>query len=83
MPVSPVASARGKVRALSRHHGPDHPITQYARRDLVAVKACDYLQEVVDSAPPLTPEQIAELQAILNSAHTEVLDATGLCAAGE
>lgn len=73
--VKDTVSKAARVRALSRHHGPDAEVTREARRDLVAANARDYLQKVVDSFPPPTPDQLDELRLIL--------DATGLENAGE
>lgn len=48
------------------------------RRDLRALRAEEYVQRIVDEAPPLTAEQVSRLRAILSTAHDEVLDASDL-----
>jgi hypothetical protein len=53
------------------------------RQEYKASRAGEYLRKVVDDAPPLTPGQIAELQAILSTAGEPDLDASGLLNAGE
>lgn len=56
---------RGKLAAVTRHHGPDHPAVTEARRDLRAARAEEYIRKLVDEAPPLTAEQRAALAALL------------------
>ena len=53
------------------------------RQEYKASRCAEYLQKVVDSFPPLTPGQIAELQAILSTAGEPDLNATELLDAGE
>jgi len=56
---------------------------QRLRQEYKASRAGEYLRKVIDDFPPLTPGQIAELQAILSTAGEPDLDASGLLDAGE
>jgi len=70
MPAS-VPSAHGRVAILTRHHGPDDPVTLDAKRDLEAVKLEEYIRRVVDQAPSLTADQRDRLAALLRpTGHT-------------
>jgi hypothetical protein len=60
-----VLRARGKRNALTRHRGPEDPATLEAERDLRAVTLEEHIRRVVDEAPPLTPEQLSKLSALL------------------
>ena len=60
-----VVSARQKHNVLVRHHGADDPATVEARRELKAVSAEEYIKQLVDDAPPLTPEQRDRLATLL------------------
>lgn len=56
MPTSPMSpharperqAARSKLASLSRHHGPDDPAVQNARRDLHAARAKALLAAALD-----------------------------------
>ncbi len=56
---------RAKKAAATRHH-PDKPerIAQLGQ-ELKAAKAADYIQRVVDGAPPLTADQRNQLAVLL------------------
>ncbi len=56
---------RARVAALSRSRTPDDPDFLAAKRDLRAARAEDYIRQLVDSAPPLTPEQRDRLAVLL------------------
>lgn len=58
-------SARGRLGDTSRRHGPDSQNVQDARRDLAAAKIEDYIEKVVDAAPPLTDAQRDRLALLL------------------
>lgn len=55
----------GKLAAVIRHHGPDSYHAHEARRDLRFAQLRVRVVEVVDSAPPLTIDQVKELKALL------------------
>jgi hypothetical protein len=55
---------RNKIGNLTRHR-PDSPELVDARRDLAATKLEDYIQRIVDAAPPLTPSQRDKLYMLL------------------
>jgi hypothetical protein len=56
---------RARVASLTRSRTPDDPDLIAARRNLAAARLEDYVQRVVDAAPPLTPEQRDRIAAIL------------------
>lgn len=56
---------RARVASLSRSRTPDDPVLVAARRDLRAARAEDYIKALVDSAPPLTDEQVSRLTLLL------------------
>jgi hypothetical protein len=59
---------RARVAAVTRHH-PDQPeLDADARRDLKAANAAQYVKDLVDGWPPLTPEQRGRLAALLTGA---------------
>jgi hypothetical protein len=51
--------------ALVRHHGPDDPATLAADRDLRVTALAEHIAEVVNAAPPPTPEQAEQLRSLL------------------
>ena len=58
-----VASTR--LAALVRHRTADDPDVIEAARDLRAAQLDEHVRRVVDSFPPLTPEQRSRLAALL------------------
>ena len=58
-------AARARHNALKRYRDPGDPVVADARRDLRAAKLEDHIREVVDQAPPLTPDQADRLAALL------------------
>lgn len=56
---------RARVASLTRSRTPDDPDLIDARRRLKAERLSDYIQRVVDDAPPLTNEQRTHLAALL------------------
>lgn len=56
----------GKLAARERHYPEDRETADALRRDLRASRAEDYVRELVDAAPPLSPEQRARLAALLS-----------------
>ena len=58
-------AARAVLAANERHHGPDDPRTEDARREVRRLGLREHIQRVVDEAPPLTAEQRSELAALL------------------
>jgi hypothetical protein len=59
------ASKRGRANALRRYRSADDPEVLDAVRDLRLARAEDYIQQLVDQAPPLTPAQRRQLAAVL------------------
>lgn len=70
-------SARARRAINTRHHGAESEVAQLALRDLRAERATDYIQKLVDSAPPLTDEQRSRLVALLSPSAAPVRDLTG------
>jgi hypothetical protein len=64
MPNSLLA-ARAKHAGTVRHHGPDSPQAQNARRELAEAQITTYIERVVAEAPPLTPAQRDRISALL------------------
>lgn len=62
-----VRAAHARVGGLVKNHA-DATEIDAARRDLKAIKAEEYIREVVDQAPPLTAEQVERLRALLGAA---------------
>ena len=56
--------ARARVAAHKRHHPNDHETVELAR-DFKAERLAEYVQRVVDSAPPLTQTQRDKLALLL------------------
>jgi hypothetical protein len=56
---------RARVAAVARHHPDQADLDADARRDLKAANADRYVRDLVDSWPPLTPEQRGRLAALL------------------
>lgn len=67
--ISPaVASARGRIAALSRDRSPNDPELIDARRSLSAANLESYILKTVRTAPPLTSEQRDRIAALLGGA---------------
>jgi hypothetical protein len=58
-------SNRAAVAVNTRHHGPNDARTLAARRELRVARAEAYIKQLVDDAPPLTPEQRDRLALLL------------------
>ncbi|SNR49723.1 hypothetical protein SAMN06265360_107193 [Haloechinothrix alba] len=58
-------SARQRHNILVRHHGADAPETLAARRELEAAKLAEHIDQVVNTAPKLSPEQVERLRGLL------------------
>jgi len=56
---------RARIAALTRSRTPDDPDLVNARRNLKAERLADYIERVVDAAPPLTPAQRDRLALLL------------------
>lgn len=66
MPASgQVRHRRARVAALSRSRLPDDAEFVKAQQELKAVSLTEYVERVVNSAPPLTAEQRDRIAAIL------------------
>ena len=59
--MSDVITARNRHNVLVRHHGADDPRTREAAAELRAAK----IAELVESAPPLSAEQVERLRGLL------------------
>jgi len=60
------ARERARIARCSRQFGPSAPETAAARRDHAAARLEEVIRKVVDSAPPLTPEQVDLLSGLLS-----------------
>lgn len=56
---------RARVASLSRSRPPDDPDLVNARRNLKAERLADYIERVVDAAPPLSSAQRDRLALLL------------------
>ncbi|MDF2563316.1 MAG: hypothetical protein K0R99_4762 [Microbacterium sp.] len=63
-----VASARGRVAALTRSRAEDDPERIDARTNLAVAKLEDYITRVVAAAPPLATSQRNHLAALFGGA---------------
>ena len=61
----PRRSLAGQIAITERWHGPDDPRVGDLRRDLRAQQLEEHIRRVVDEMPPLTPEQLSKLSALL------------------
>lgn len=59
---------RAKVARLSQTHPAGDPEIIEARQRLKAARLEDHVRGVVDAWPPLTPEQLARVSALLQPA---------------
>jgi hypothetical protein len=57
---------RALVAAFSRDRKPDDPELQAARQRLKALRLEDHVKQAVASFPPLTPEQLDRVSAVLH-----------------
>ena len=64
-----VASARGRIAALSRDRSPDDPDLIDARRSLAMANIESYVARVVRDAPPLLPHQRDRIATLLGGGH--------------
>ena len=58
---------RARIAGLSRDRAPDDPELVEARRNLKTERLADYIERVVDAAPPLTGGQRERLVTLLRS----------------
>ena len=65
---------RARVASLTRSRTPDDPDLVEARRNLKAARLEQYIERVVDEAPPLTQAQRDRLAGLLRGG----LDAAGV-----
>lgn len=65
--MDPEARAlRARCAALKRSRPDDDPDLQSARRDFAANRLAAHVQNALDAAPPLTPEQRERIAALLH-----------------
>ena len=67
VPSPEVSHRRAQVAASKRHRGADDPRSIEAVRVLRETMLGEHIQRIVDSAPPLTPEQRSRLAVLLLS----------------
>ncbi|MFD1210981.1 hypothetical protein ACFQ36_02860 [Arthrobacter sp. GCM10027362] len=58
---------RARVAALTRSRRPDDPELVAARQKLKAASLEDHVRDVVENWPPLTPEQLDKIAALLRA----------------
>jgi hypothetical protein len=58
-------TARARLAANQRHHGPNSPQATASRLELREELLADKIRREAESDPPLTPEQRARLAALL------------------
>jgi len=63
--VDPRNRLGGRVRQLTRWHGPDAPQTIEAKQDLAEAQIQAAVAKVLAEAPPLRPEQADRLSVLL------------------
>ena len=61
------SKTRARIAALTRHH-PDDQKTIDLARDFKAERLAEYIERVVDAAPPLTQAQRDNLAILLRGA---------------
>ncbi|EWS99878.1 hypothetical protein N865_19960 [Intrasporangium oryzae NRRL B-24470] len=80
MPIFQSRSRLGNAVKKATRQGVDpatDPDVADARRCLVEDQITDYVKKVVDGAPPLTPDQLARLQALFTTEHSSDGSARG------
>jgi hypothetical protein len=60
-------TARARLSANQRHHGPDSPEVAVSRMELREAKLADAIKREAEADPPLSMEQRARLAALLQS----------------
>jgi hypothetical protein len=60
-------SARARLNANQRHHGPNSPQADASRIDLRAAKLADAIKREAEADPPLSAEVRARLAALLTT----------------
>lgn len=58
---------RARIASLTRSRAADDPELLTARRDLRAERLAEHIERTVAEAPPLTPEQLDQLKALLRA----------------
>lgn len=61
-----VASARGRIAALSRSRNETDPALLEARSALAEAKLISAIERLIASAPPLSPSQALKLRTLLD-----------------
>jgi len=61
-------SASSRVSALSRSRSDNDPVLVEARQNLQVAGLAEHIQEIVDSAPALSAEQLDRLAVLLRGA---------------
>jgi hypothetical protein len=65
-----------KIAANTRHHGYESPVVTDLRGEKAVEDISYYVQRVVESAPPLTKEQLDRIAVILRPTPSRVPDAS-------
>jgi hypothetical protein len=65
-------SIAGVVGAIERHHGGDDPRLPDLRRELRTLSLEEHIKQVVNQAPPLTPEQRDRLAILLHGSSRDL-----------
>lgn len=58
-------NAGAAIGRASQRHGKDHPITGAARTEVRTIRATLAIEDLINSSPPPTPEQIRRLRLLL------------------
>jgi len=56
----------GRIRQLTRWHGPDAPQTIEAKQDLAEAQIEAAIAKILEDSPPLRPEQVYRLGLLLS-----------------
>lgn len=67
MSVQTWQQQRGRIAALSRSRTPEDAELVEARAQFKADRLADHVRRVVATAPPLTPDQVDRIAAILRT----------------
>ena len=70
-PSLSLAALRAKIARTQRVRGAKHPDTIAARQEYAEAQLAEYVERVVAAAPPLRPDQMRRIAAILDAAPVE------------
>lgn len=69
--MNTVLQARGTLAALSRYRDDDDPVLLQARRALDLARTEHRIREAIEAAPPLDPDTLARIRALIPPAPSE------------